>query len=230
VSASGFNANAGIAPGTWVEIYGSNLAAAACSWQRADFNGANAPTSLGGVSVTIGGKSAYIDYVSAGQVNAQVPDGIPIGPSTPVVVTNSGGSSAAFAVITAAVAPALLAPAQPPFNVNGKQYVVATLSDGTFDGIPSHPAKPGDVMTLFGIGFGLPGAGMVAQQAATLSNVAFSLNQTAAQTLYAGIAPGFVGLYQFNIQAPNVAPGDYQLNATVNGMAVNQAIYVAVGQ
>jgi uncharacterized protein (TIGR03437 family) len=108
--------------------------------------------------------------------------------------------------------------------------VVATLSDGTFDGIPSHPAKPGDVMTLFGIGFGLPGAGMVAQQAATLSNVAFSLNQTAAQTLYAGIAPGFVGLYQFNIQAPNVAPGDYQLNATVNGMAVNQAIYVAVGQ
>ena len=229
-SAGGFNANAGIAPGTWIEIYGSNLAAAACSWQTADFNGANAPTSLGGVSVTVGGKSAYVDYVSAGQVNAQVPDGIPIGPATPVVVTNSGGSSAAFAVTTAVLAPALLAPAQAPFNVNGKQYVVATLADGSFDAIPSHPAKPGDVITLFGIGFGLPGAGMVAQQTATLSNVAFSLNETAAQTLYAGIAPGFVGLYQFNIQLPNVTPGDYQLKATVNGAAVNQTVYVAVGQ
>src|ERR1051326_4908168 len=57
-SAGGFNAKAGVAPGTWVEIFGRNFAAASCLWQGADFNGINAPTSLGGVSVTIGGVNA----------------------------------------------------------------------------------------------------------------------------------------------------------------------------
>src|ERR1017187_5817477 len=62
VSASAFGQFTSIAPGTWIEIYGSNLAADARSWGGGDFNGVNAPTSLDGTTVTIGGQPAFLDY------------------------------------------------------------------------------------------------------------------------------------------------------------------------
>jgi hypothetical protein len=66
VSASAFNAQAGGALGTWLEIFGSNLATTTRLWDSSDFNGNKAPTALDGVSVTIGGINVYVDYVSPG--------------------------------------------------------------------------------------------------------------------------------------------------------------------
>src|SRR5260370_570739 len=159
VSASGFNAKAGVAAGTWLEIYGSNLSATTRSWAGSDFNGNSAPTSLDGVGGTVGGPSAYVDFVSPGQVNVQVPDGIPLGAGVPVVVTNSQTQSDTVSVQTAALAPALLAP--PAWNVGGKQYVVGQLQAQTFvgktgmiAGVSFRPANVGDVVTIYGIGFG----------------------------------------------------------------------------
>jgi hypothetical protein len=64
ISASGYGALPAIAPGTWMEIYGTNLANVTSRiWASADFTGNNAPTSLGGTTVTVGGQSAFIDYV-----------------------------------------------------------------------------------------------------------------------------------------------------------------------
>ena len=233
-SAGGFNAKAGVAPGTWLEIYGKNFAAAACTWQGADFNGLNAPVTLGGVKVTIGGSNAYVDYVSGGQVNVQVPDGIPIGSGVPLVLSNSGGKSSPFTLQTSTLAPALLAPATAPFMVNNKQYVVGQLTDQSFAGIPSNPVKAGAVMTIYGIGFGpvspaVP-AGMVASGASSLNNITFLFNQTPAQIQYAGLAPGFVGLYQFNIEVPSLSPADYPLKVQVGGTAVSQNVFITVGK
>ena len=73
VSASAFGQFTSIAPGSWIEIYGSNLATNSRSWTGADFNGSTAPTSLDGTGVTIGGQAAFIDYISPGQINALVP-------------------------------------------------------------------------------------------------------------------------------------------------------------
>jgi uncharacterized protein (TIGR03437 family) len=64
VSASGFNPNTELAPGTWFEIYGTNLSATSRGWATSDFNGFSAPSSLDGVSVTVDGVPAYVDYVS----------------------------------------------------------------------------------------------------------------------------------------------------------------------
>ena len=87
VSASGFNANAGLASGTWLEIYGSNLSSTTRGWEGKDFSGSNAPTTLDGVpTVTINGKPAYIDLVSPGQVNAPAPDDASTGPVFKLVV------------------------------------------------------------------------------------------------------------------------------------------------
>jgi uncharacterized protein (TIGR03437 family) len=245
VAASAFNPAAGVAPGTWLEIFGTNLATTTRSWEGSDFNGSNAPTSLDGVSVTIGGIAGYVDFVSPGQVNVQVPDGIPIGAGVPVVLSNSLGQSDPFAVTTSQLAPALLAPSA--FLVNGKQYAVATFDSGDgnglvfvgpagfISGVNSRPVRAGDVITLYGIGFGpvdpSTGAGLIASQPTKLTNpVAVRFGETPAQVLYSGLAPGLVGLYQFNIQTPAVPGGDVSLNVQVGGITVAQHLMISTEQ
>lgn len=234
-SAGGFSAKAGVAPGTWLEIFGSNFAAASCLWQGADFQGVTAPTSLGGVSVSINGVKSFVDYVSPGQVNVQVPGGIPILDGVPLVLTNSAGSSAPYSLKTSDIAPALLAPAQAPFLVNGRQYVVAQMPDQSYGGMPSRPAKPGDTLTIYGIGFGdvtpATAPGDIATQATSLSTPAtFLFGQTKADVTYQGLAPGFVGLYQFNVKVPNVAAGDAALTVQLGTTKANQNLFVNIAQ
>lgn len=108
VNATNFGGFPSIAPGTWIEIYGVNLATNTRSrtWTGADFNGTQAPTSLGGTSVTVAGKPAFVYFVSPGQVNVQAPAGIPPG-QYPVVVTTAGGSNTAYTVSVNATQPGL---------------------------------------------------------------------------------------------------------------------------
>ena len=240
VSASAFGTLPGVAPGSWIEIYGTNLSVDARGWGSADFSGVNAPTSLDGTSVMVGGQPAYVDYISTGQVNAQVPSSVTAG-SQPVVVTTPYGASSAFTVNVSATQPGVLAPAS--FVVGGKQYVAALFSDGvTFvappgaiPGVTSRQAKPGEVITIYGVGFGMvtPNipAGQIVQQSNTVAfPVTFSFGGTAAISNYSGLAPTQVGLYQFNVAVPNVANSDLvPLTFTVNSTAVTtQTLYTAV--
>ena len=79
ISAQAFGAFPTVAPGSWIEIYGSNLSIDRRSWGSADFQGNTGPTSLDGTTVTIGGQAAYVDFISGGQINVQVPSGVPSG-------------------------------------------------------------------------------------------------------------------------------------------------------
>ena len=96
VTASNFGGYASAAPGSYIEIYGSNLGGDARGWASTDFVNGNAPTSLGGVTVTVNGRSAYVNYVSPTQINVEIPGVTPTGGSVPVVVTYLGQSSASF--------------------------------------------------------------------------------------------------------------------------------------
>jgi uncharacterized protein (TIGR03437 family) len=243
-SASAFQSSAVTAPGSWLEIFGTNLASTTRGWAASDFSGNNAPTSLDKVSVTVGGKSASVAYVSPGQVNVLVPDGVPIGNGVPVVVTSGGIASDPVNVNTSDIAPAILAPNS--FDVGGKQSVVATFAtadsslayvgpSGAISGVNIRPAKAGEVVTLYGIGFGpvSPGtaAGTIAQSTSSItSNVSVQFGTTPATIQYAGLAPGFVGLYQFNVQVPDMLSGDWPLVMTVNGTPVAQNLYITTGQ
>jgi uncharacterized protein (TIGR03437 family) len=56
-----------------------------------------------------------------------------------------------------------------------------------------------------------------------------SFGSTKATLVYAGLAGGFVGLYEFYITVPTgLANGDYQINVTQNGTAVPQTMYLTV--
>lgn len=239
VSASGFGGFSAIAPGTWIEIYGANLSTTTRPWAGSDFNGTIAPTSLDGVTVTVGGKPAYVDYISPGQINALVPSDAAIGP-VQVTVTNAAGASDPYSITVNPVQPGLLAP--PSFQINGKQYIAALYPDGqTFvlppgaiPGVPARPAKPGDTIILYGVGFGtvLPSipAGTIVSQANSLTMPLQILFGSSSATLsYDGLAPNYTGLYQFNVVVPNVADSDLvPLTFNLGGTAGTQVLYIAV--
>jgi uncharacterized protein (TIGR03437 family) len=238
VSASDYGKFAATSPGSQIEIYGSNLAGSTRGWYGADFNGVNAPTSLDGTSVTIGGKDAFVDYISPLQVNVVVPSDVPTG-LQPLTVKTAGGTSAASEVTVNALEPGLLAP--PSFDINGTQYVVAFLADGAFalpvgamPGATSRPAKPGDIVTLYGIGFGqvvpdIPAGQLVKQSNTLASDFRMLIGGLPATAEYSGLAPNYTGLYQFNIVVPNVAASDaVPLTFTVGGVSGTQTLYIAV--
>jgi uncharacterized protein (TIGR03437 family) len=241
IGAGAFGAFSAVAPGTWVEIYGSGLAPSALTWTLADFSGNNAPTTLGGVQVTVGGAPAFIDYVSPGQVNAQLPSGI--GPGTLPLTVSSGNVVVATTNVTVnATEPGLLAP--PSFKVGANQYVVAQLADGTYvlpagaiAGINSRPAKPGEEIVIYGIGFGSVVPNIPAGEIASASNqisepLQFLFGQTAPPSVpYAGLTQGSVGLYQFNIVVPQVPDNNLvPLTFTLGGVPGTQTLYTAVHQ
>lgn len=240
VSASDFGAFPAIAPGTWIEIYGTNLATTlGRTWAGSDFKGNQAPSTLGGTTVTIAGQQAFIDFVSPNQVNAQVPSGVPVG-QQPVVVTTAGGSSASYFATVNAVQPGLLAP--PAFKLKAGQYAVALFPDGvTFvlprgitNAVPNAPAKPGDTITFYGVGFGpvtpdSPAGQIVQQTDALQSTFRASFAGVPATVTYAGLVRGFVGLYQFNVVVPNVAASDaVPFTFSVGNTGSPQSLVVAV--
>jgi uncharacterized protein (TIGR03437 family) len=249
ITAGDFGALDRITPGTWIEIYGQDLSTTTREWAAADFNGDRAPTSLDGVRVQIAGRDAFVRFISPRQVNVQVPDGIGTGTAIPVTVTNPNGTSAAAGVLGQQVSPGLLAPAL--WRVAGatqgqfKQYAFAQAGTevvgvpaGTIPGVATRPARPGETIVLYGVGFGpveslnAPGqaipAGVIARGLSRLvANPVFRFGPTQAELSYAGLAPNFVGLYQFNVIVPaGLASQEYQLIVNVGDQQIGYAIDV----
>lgn len=243
ISASQFGAFPTIAPGSWIEIYGSNLSEITQTWASSNFSGVNnafAPTGLGGTTATVGGQAAFTYYVSPTQIDVQAPGGVPTG-SQPVVVTTEAGSSAPYNVTVNATQPGLLAPSS--FDISGTQYVVALASDGTtyilppgsISGVTSKRASPGDTITLYGIGFGQVNEGIppgeIASGLTTLAApLTVSIGGTSVTPSYAGLAPDYVGLYQINVVVPSIAASDQvPVTFTLGSANSTQKLYIAVG-
>lgn len=142
-----------IAPNTWIEIKGSNLAPAGVSriWRAADFVNGQLPAQLDGVTVTVGGKPAYVYYISPTQVNVLTAQDI-ISGQVPVVVINNGAVTAAATVQAQALSPS--------FFVFDGVHVAAVHASGDLLGptalYPGYttPAKPGETVLLYANGFG----------------------------------------------------------------------------
>ena len=224
----------GVAANSWVTIQGTNLAAVTDDWSNSIVNGA-LPTTLHGVSVTMGGKPAYVYFVSPGQLNVLAPD-VPAGPLT-VTVTTAGGTSAAFATTASTYGPAF-------FLWPGNQ-VVATRTDysyavkaGTFAGATTVAAKPGDVIILWATGLGptipvappgmaTPGTGSYP----TASAPTVTVNHTPAIVYGAALASGSAGLYQIAIQVPpSLADGDWPIQAMIGGILSPAGTILSVHQ
>lgn len=241
ITAGSFGGSTTVTPGSWIEIYGQYLAGSTRTWASSDFNGSNAPTSLASTSVSIGGKPAYVAYVSTGQVNVQVPSDITAG-TQQLILKTASGTSAAYN-LTIGPAPSVYAPSV--VNIGGKQYVGAlfansstwVLPSSNSTGLTSKPASPGDTITLYGVGFGtvtpdVPAGQLVGptELTALTSPVQILFGTTPATISYQGLAPSLVGLYQFNVTVPDVTASDaVPFSFTQGGAAGTQTLYTAVG-
>ncbi len=239
ISASGFGAFPAVAPGSWIEIYGTNLALDDRTWTSADFQGNTGPTSLDGTTVTIGGQAAYLDYISGGQINAQVASNTPTGPQQ-LVVKNAAGSSATYTVTVNATEPGLYAPSF--LKVGGIQYAGAFFTDfstvvappGVNPYGPSQPAAPGQTIVLYGVGFGPVTPNIPAGQIVTTSNtltqpVQVTIGGAPAAVTFQGLAGGSIGLYQINVTVPNIpASNQVPVTFTQGGVTGSQTLYIAV--
>jgi uncharacterized protein (TIGR03437 family) len=223
--------NPAIAPNTWVEIKGVDLAPAGDSrmWQGSDFVGGKMPTALDGVSATVNGKAAYVYYISPTQVNILTPPDAMSG-AVQVVVTANATVSAGFTARAQAEALSF-------FVFNGGPYVAATHANGSLIGPATlypgstTPAKPGETVVIYANGFGPTSAAVVSgseTQSGTLSPLpVIKIGGVAATVQFAGlVAPGE---YQFNVVVPaSLADGDQPITATYNGLTTQAGALITV--
>jgi uncharacterized protein (TIGR03437 family) len=224
----------------WASVFGLNLGSAARAWQASDIVAGKLPTRLEGAEVTIDGQPAAIGYSSPAQLNAEVPNGVALGERDIEVATDAGRvvESAQVQRCTPSffVGPASL---NPPRN-----YVAAVASvpdsDGVIryigqpellPGVPARPARPADLISLYGTGFGPtnpPGqTGWLVTTAYPLANgVTLTIGGSPAPVSYAGLT--MTGLDQLNIQVPDLPDGDYVVTASVCGGVAQPGIYLTV--
>jgi uncharacterized protein (TIGR03437 family) len=220
-----------IAPNTWVEVKGANLAPAGDTrvWQGSDFFGGQMPTQLDGVSVTVNGKSAFVYYISPQQINILTPPDAIQG-TVRVQVTTAGVAGSPVNVEAQAVAPAF-------FVFSGGPQVAAEHADGSFLGSATlypgftTPAKPGETVVLYGNGFGptsVPVVSGAATQSGTLPVLpAVKIGGMTATVVFAGLI--FPGEFQFNVVVPDsLADGDQPITATYNGASTQPGTVITV--
>jgi uncharacterized protein (TIGR03437 family) len=223
-----------IQAGSWVSIYGSNLAASPMTW-NGDF-----PTTLGGTSVKINNKPAYIYYASPTLIDVQAPDDTQTG-TVPVVVTTGAGTTTSTVT---------LGQFGPSLCVNGGKYVAGVIvrSDGsgsqgggTFDflgpGDNSLPyvtkaAKAGDAIELYGVGFGptspaiTSGKVLAPGQIGTASTpITLIINGVSVTPSFAGITEA--GLFQLNFTVPGgLGSGNLSITAMVGGAQTPSGVVI----
>jgi uncharacterized protein (TIGR03437 family) len=220
-----------IAPNTWVEIKGINLARSGDSriWQSTDFTNNEMPHQMDGVSVTVNGKTAYVYYISPAQVNILTPPDAMSG-SVPVQITVNGITSPAAMVRAQNIAPSF-------FVFGGGPYLAAEHSNGKYLGLASlypgltTPAKPGEVVVFYANGFGATDtavqAGLPVQSGELTSLPSIQIGGVNAQVLYAALTGP--GEFQFNVVVPGSLPaGDQSVTATYQGFSTQPGVVISV--
>jgi uncharacterized protein (TIGR03437 family) len=201
------------APNTFISLYGTNLAYVTAAIGPSDIRAGMLPTALGsaGVRVLINGIPADLFYVSPNQVNVLIPNTLVAGPAT-VQLVNDGLAGPPVSITLSATAPALFQ--------SDAQVVIATHGNGPLV-TPASPARKGETVVLYAAGLGPtspPGIpDSIPTTAAPLADLAdfrVLLNGVAVdphQIAYAGVTPGFGGLFQINLLLPANTPVNPQI-------------------
>ncbi len=238
-----------IAPNGLITIFGQRFAPAGTVRRVAaeDLVDGRIPTRFAGVCVEINGQRAPVFQVLATQVSAIVPLGIRLS-ATVQVLANCGEAnevrSTTLRVTVDAAAPELLYWVA---NADGRNPVVAVDSvTGDYIGPPGlipdvtfRPARPADVLTIYGVGYGETNPSFPAGQppdraGATLLFPTVTLNGVvvrASDVLYVGVTGGVAGLYQVNLRLPDdLADGTYTIRLFLGGFTSPTGAFLVVKQ
>ncbi len=184
------------------------------------------PTTLAGVRLLVNDVPAPLIFVSAGQINFQIPSGVPIGEEVAVQVVVDGGVSQSGALTAAAADPGII------YNPKTENQEAVALHGADNSLVSSaNPAARGEVIVLYAVGPGATDPPVPDGTAAGGNPVSRVTGETkvffggveAAEVLFSGLAPGSVGLWQINVRTPQDAglSGEIELRITLDGIRSN---------
>ena len=204
---------AALSPGELFSIYGVNLAASTQQPLLLPL-----PATMAAAAVTIGGIAAPMVFVSPLQINAQVP--WEAAPGSATLTVAHAGVSASQTVTIAAAGPAI-------FTLYGSPQAAALNQDYTVNS-QANPAAAGQAVLLFGTGLSAVSpavptgaAASAGQLSRVIAKVTATVGGAPVTPLFAGLAPGFAGLWQVNLALPAGVTGAVPVVVTVEGSASN---------
>jgi minor extracellular serine protease Vpr len=214
----------GVAPGSYIAVYGVNLAPATEGYSTPYLPVAIAQTSVSFDSAN-GSAPGHLTYISPVQVNLQIPWEMQNQSTAQIKVSIEDSSGALYSLPLVPYAPAI-------FASNG----AAAALDASFHVISnSNQAKQGQNISLYCNGLGpvtnQPASGDPAPGPPNLSNTMATptvmISGQNATVLFSGLAPGYAGLYQINVTVPNVGSGVKQVTVAI-GEVTSQPVNLAV--
>jgi uncharacterized protein (TIGR03437 family) len=206
-----------LAPGTIAAIFGSNLDDGTNNAFSSFGSNGELLTTLGGASVTFNGIAAPMFSAFPGQLNVQIPEGLGTAGSATVVVTVGGQSSTPQTVPLGSFSPGIFSTNQKGTGQGAIQIANTSTyaaPSGSISGSATQAVKPGEFITIYCTGLGAvtnpPVPGKPASNnplSHTVTTPKVTIGGENASVSFAGLSPGYVGLYQVNAQIPADASG-----------------------
>ena len=204
-----------LAPNAIATIFGADLAWSKETLTEENTRAGRLPSSLADVRVYVGNYPAPLIYVSPEQINFLIPSDLSPG-AQKVWVMRQGVAGPEVSIT--------LVDAVPEFFRTADGYVIAQHADYS-PVTAEHPARPGEVIVVYATGLGmthpnpLPGEipiypGLMDRLSALQVTVGAAVLPPD-RILYAGITPGWAGLYQINLRLPDILEGNPELKAAV---------------
>jgi uncharacterized protein (TIGR03437 family) len=212
--------SAPVAPGSIAAVFGDFFLASSSTSPAVPLS-----TSLQTLSFTFGSTAAPLYFVSGGQVNMQIPWELAGQASASLTATLNGTASAAQSVTIAPFAPAI-------FSTNSQGTGPGAILDSNYNLVDaSNPTTAGTtIILIYCTGLGPvsnpPATGAAAPSSGptsdTTSPVTVTIGGVTENAMFAGLAPGYVGLYQVNAQVPaGVSGPSVTVTITVGGVTSN---------
>jgi uncharacterized protein (TIGR03437 family) len=216
-----------LAPGTIAQVFGSSLAASSNST-----NVLPVPTLFNGTFALVGPYPAPLYFLSDGQLNVQIPAELSAPQQYPIVVSVNNVLSVPNTISTVAAAPGVLSylDGTAPAVQDGAHAIAQHNADFSLLNA-SNPAKPGEYLTVYLVGMGATSpsvpSGAPAPSSEPLARVVVQPTVTVdghgVDIYYAGLTPGFAGLYQITFQMPSsLSSNQVDLVVTQNGRSANR--------
>jgi uncharacterized protein (TIGR03437 family) len=225
-----------LAPGAIAAVFGSHLNDGSSVLFSTFGPDGKLATTLAGAQVTINGEPVPIFYSTPAQLGIQIPTDL-TGSSAMVQVVVAGRASETKTLSLDSFSPGLFSVDQSGHGqgailIANTNTLVAPV--GSIPGRDARPAKPGEFITIFCTGLGQVtpalATGVPAASNTTVTKPTVTIDGVPANVEFSGMAPGFVGLNQVNVQVPagTRAADDIPVVLTIGGKPSN-TVTIAVG-
>jgi len=222
-----------LSPGIIAQVFGTGLAASSGATGTLPL-----PTTFNNTFAQVGQFQAPLYFLSSGQLNVQLPSEIATSQQVPIVLSVNNALTLPISLDLVPSAPGVMSlfdGPTPPSVQNGAHIIAQHLNGTTVNS--NSPGKPGEYLVMYLVGLGATDPSVPSGMPASsnpLSKVTIQptvmVDSVPSNVAFAGLTPGFVGLYQIDFQVPtSVTTGEAVVTVSQGGIAANPTL-LAVSQ